>query len=135
LPPTASGYKIAEEAKALFDLPPPPIDEPESASNPVPAGSREGTLPYIPSDTLALSFGGSRSLSEITTDQVRRFADTARLPASPLWPIVMGIAERTVAAWDDLAEKDLLPEDMGAAIGRQILAVAAMIRVNGTRRR
>jgi hypothetical protein len=27
------------------------------------------TLPYIPNDTLALSFGGSRSLSEITPDQ------------------------------------------------------------------
>jgi len=34
-------------------------------------------LPCIPGDTLALSFGGSRSLDEITTDQMRSFADAA----------------------------------------------------------
>ena len=28
------------------------------------------------------------SLKEITVNQVRRFADTARLPVSPLWQIV-----------------------------------------------
>src|SRR5580698_961086 len=57
------------------------------------------TLPYIPNDKLALSFGGTRSLSEITPDQMRRFADTARIPASPLWRIAVETAERTVAAW------------------------------------
>ena len=46
-----------------------------------------------------------QSIAEITTDQVRRFADTARLPASPLWPIVTETADRTVAAWEALAEK------------------------------
>ena len=45
------------------------------------------TLPYIPNDKLALRFGGSRSLAEITQGQMRRFADTARIPASPLWPV------------------------------------------------
>ena len=85
------------------------------------------TLPYIPRDGLALSFGGSRSLSEITTDLVRRFADTARQPASPLWPIVTETADRTVAAWERLAEKDLLPEKMRTAIGQQILSVAATV--------
>ena len=89
-----------------------------------PAYDFVATLPYIPVDELALSFGGSRSLSEITTDQVRRFADTARLPASPLWPIVTEITDRTVAAWEKLAEKDLLPEKMRTAIGDQILSVA-----------
>src|SRR5215470_16375242 len=36
------------------------------------------------------------------------FADTAPLPASPLWPIVTETAERTVAAWGKLPEEDLL---------------------------
>ena len=36
------------------------------------------TLPYIPNDDLALSFGDSRSLAEITTDRMRHFVDTAR---------------------------------------------------------
>jgi serine/threonine-protein kinase HipA len=85
------------------------------------------TLPYIPGDKLGLTFGGSRSLSEITTDQVRRLADTARLPASPLWPIVVETAERTAAEWKRLDEKDLLPEDMRAAIGKQIATVAQTV--------
>lgn len=62
------------------------------------------TLLYVPNDTLGLSFGGSRSLSEITPEQMRRFADTARIPASPLWPIAVETAERTVASWKTLEQ-------------------------------
>jgi serine/threonine-protein kinase HipA len=86
------------------------------------------TLPYIPNDTLALSFGGSRSLSAITPDQMRRFADTARIPASPLWRIAVETAERTVAAWKTLEQKDVVPEELRDSIGKQILRVAAAIK-------
>ena len=82
------------------------------------------TLPYIPNDSLALGFGGSRSLTEITADQIRRFADTARMPMSPLWPMVRDVTDRTVAAWEALAEKDLLSSAMRQAIGEHILMVA-----------
>jgi serine/threonine-protein kinase HipA len=92
-----------------------------------PAYDFVATLPYIPNDNLALTFGGSRSLSGITADQVRRFADTARLPASPLWRIVTEITDRTVTAWRDLPEKDLLPERLRSPIGNQILAAAESI--------
>ena len=64
----------------------------------------------------------------IGVDQVRRFADTARLPTSPLWQIVTETAERTVAAWQALELKALLPHEMRTAIGNQILAVATNIR-------
>jgi serine/threonine-protein kinase HipA len=86
------------------------------------------TLPYLPNDTLALSFGGSRSLSEITPDQMRRFADTARIPASPLWRIAVETTERTVAAWKTLEQKDVVPEELRDLIGKQILGVAAAIK-------
>ena len=86
------------------------------------------TLPYIPNDTLALSFGGSRSLSAITPDQMRRFADTARIPASPLWRIAVETAERTVAAWKNLEQRDVLPKELRDSIGKQILGVAAAIK-------
>jgi serine/threonine-protein kinase HipA len=92
-----------------------------------PAYDFVATLPYIPRAELVLSFGQSRSLSEITRDQVRRLADTARLPASPLWPIVTETTARTVAAWEKLPEKDLLPEKMRSAIGEQILTVARTV--------
>jgi serine/threonine-protein kinase HipA len=92
-----------------------------------PAYDFVATLPYIPNDTLALTFGGSRSLSGITADQVRRFAGTGRLPTSPLWRIVTEVVDRAVSGWRDLSEKDLLPERLRSAIGNQILAAAGNI--------
>ena len=85
------------------------------------------TLPYIPNDTLALSFGDSRSLSEITPEQMRRFADTARIPASPLWKIAVETAERTAESWKTLEHADALPKDLKDAIGNQILSVAKTV--------
>ncbi len=85
------------------------------------------TLPYLPDDTLGLSFGGSRSLSEITPDQMRRFADGARIPASPLWQIAVETAGRTAAAWKGLEQADLLPKDLRNAIEKQIDTVAATV--------
>lgn len=87
-----------------------------------------GTLPYIPGDTLALSFGDSRSLSEVTPDQMRRFADTARIPTGPLWKIAVETAERTAESWKSLEQADALPNDLKGSIGRQILGVAAGIK-------
>jgi serine/threonine-protein kinase HipA len=86
------------------------------------------TIPYIPNDTLALSFGGSRSLSEITPGQMRRFADAARIPLSPLWQIAVETAQRTADAWKQLEPADLLPKNLRAAIEKQILTVAATIK-------
>jgi serine/threonine-protein kinase HipA len=92
-----------------------------------PAYDLVATLPYIRDDKLALTFGGSRSLSEITPDQIRRFADTARLPASPLWKIVAETTDRTVSAWEKLAEKDILSKKMCDVIGDQIFSVAKTV--------
>lgn len=89
-----------------------------------PAYDFVATLPYIPNDQLALNFGGSRSLNEISPEQIRRFADTARLSASPITQLVMDTVERTVNAWKKLEEKTLLPANMKQAIDKQIQAVA-----------
>jgi hypothetical protein len=59
---------------------------------------------------------------------MRRFADTARIPASPLWRIAVETAERTVAAWKTLEQKDVVPKELRDAIGKQILGVAAAIK-------
>ncbi len=85
-------------------------------------------LPYLPNDTLGLSFGGSRSLFEITPDQMRRFADTARIPARPLWRIAVETAECTAAAWKGLQQTDMLARDLRASIEKQILAVADTVQ-------
>jgi serine/threonine-protein kinase HipA len=88
-----------------------------------PAYDFVATFPYIPGDKLALNFGGSQSLSEITVDQIRRFIDTARLPASPVWEIVRETVEKTGTAWRKLDQKDLLPGDLRTAMAKQIAAV------------
>jgi serine/threonine-protein kinase HipA len=85
------------------------------------------TLSYIPGDALGLSFGDSRSLSEVTPDQMRRFADIARIPASPLWKIAVETAERTAESWRTLEHADALPKDLRDAIGNQILSVATKV--------
>ena len=81
------------------------------------------TLPFIPNDTLALGFGGSRSLREITPGQMRSFADKASIRASPLSRIAVETAQKTVAAWKSLEQADLLPKQMRSE--KQIFGVAA----------
>ena len=90
-----------------------------------PAYDFVATLPYLPDDKHALGFGGSKSLNEISTEQIRRFVDTARLPASPVAEIIRDTASLTVEAWKALPEKGLLSETMQSTIGKQIERVAA----------
>lgn len=90
-----------------------------------PAYDFVATFPYIPDDKLALSFGRSRSLDEITLDQVRRFCDAAGLPVNPTWRVVCETTEQTVDVWKQLPSVELLSPDMRKAIGQQIQTVAA----------
>jgi serine/threonine-protein kinase HipA len=90
-----------------------------------PAYDLVSTLPYIPGDSLALSFGGSKSLDGITLDQVRRFTDTARLPMDPVWRIVGETVERTASEWKELPHKDLLPDEVLKAVDGQIEKAAS----------
>ena len=85
-----------------------------------PAYDFMSTLPYIPEGKLALTFGGSRALDEITLDQVRRFVDKAGLPMTPVGNTVRETLERTRAAWRALDHKDLLPSGILKAISDQI---------------
>jgi serine/threonine-protein kinase HipA len=90
-----------------------------------PAYDLVSTLPYLPSDTLGLNFGDSRDLHEITKDQIRRFAEAARIPVSPLWRIVIETTERTAENWKTLEHSEALPKKIREAIAKQILGVAA----------
>ena len=87
------------------------------------------TAPYLPGDQLALSFGRSKSLGEITPDQIRRFADTAELPVNPIWRIAKETVDRTLSAWEKLEQKDLLPAEMRNAIDGHIHHVARSTQV------
>ena len=93
-----------------------------------PAYDLVSTLPYLPSDTLGLNFGDSRDLHKITKDQIRRFAEAARIPVSPLWKIVTDTTERTAENWKTLEHRDALPKEIREAIEKQILDVAAAVK-------
>jgi serine/threonine-protein kinase HipA len=90
-----------------------------------PAYDLVSTLPYLPEQRLALTLGGSRSMEEISDEQIRRFIDTAGLPSTPIWRIVHETVERTVAAWAALAEKEILPPNIREVVDKQIQKVAA----------
>jgi serine/threonine-protein kinase HipA len=85
-----------------------------------PAYDFVSTVPYIAGDKLGLNFGGSQSLNEITPDQVRRFCDTAHLPVSPVWRIVLETLERTAEVWKTLEQRHLLSAQIRGTIDRQI---------------
>ncbi len=89
-----------------------------------PAYDLISTIPYIHDDELALSFGDSKSFREISPNQIRRFANTARIPASPLAQLVLETVERTVTAWNTLEQKELLSHKLRETIDTQIQTVA-----------
>lgn len=88
-----------------------------------PAYDLVSTIPYIPSDKLALSFGKSRSLDNITKDQVRRFVDTAGLPMSTTWNIINETMANTIDGWSMMDEKNLLSNALKRSIQKQIQSV------------
>ena len=85
-----------------------------------PAYDLLATLPYLPDDRLALTFGGTKDIHGVTREQVRRFADKAGVAVSPLWRIVQETVEHTVEAWRGHDAKAMLPDDIRTAVDRHL---------------
>lgn len=92
-----------------------------------PAYDYVSTVPYLPKQQLALGFGRSKAMDDITPDQVRRFADTAQLSVPFLWETILRTVEETRAAWRDHSARDLLPADLRKTLEAHMEAVAANI--------
>ena len=92
-----------------------------------PAYDFVSTVPYLPDDRLALGFGGSKDIATITPEQIRRFAETARLAVSPIWQLVLETTEKTLEAWKALEAKDVLSKAIREAVERHMGRVAAAI--------
>ena len=90
-----------------------------------PAYDFVATLPYLPKDRLALTFGGSKDINEVTQAQIRHFADKAGLAVSPLWRIVEETVEQTVETWRGHNAKEMLPDNIRTAIDRHLEHVAS----------
>jgi serine/threonine-protein kinase HipA len=89
-----------------------------------PAYDYVATRVYLPQDSLALSFGGSKSLDVISLDQLRRFSNTGGLSFSRVLQVAHETVERTRAAWTDLPARELLPDEMRLNIGAHLGRVA-----------
>jgi serine/threonine-protein kinase HipA len=85
------------------------------------------TIPYLPNQQLALGFGKSSAMNNITQDQVRRFADTAKLSLPVLWQTVVATIEETRLAWRDHAVRDLLPASIRKTFELHVDTVASHV--------
>lgn len=92
-----------------------------------PAYDYVSTVSYLPKQQLALGFGRSKTMDDITPDQVRCFADAARLSVPFLWETILRTVHETRAAWRDHAARDLLPIDLRKALQAHMEVVAANI--------
>lgn len=89
-----------------------------------PAYDFVSTLPYIPGDKLALTLGGSRDLSVISPDPIRRLTERAGMPLDLVVRIVRDTAEAALEAWNHFPAQDLLPAAIRNAIDHQIVRAA-----------
>ena len=89
-----------------------------------PAYDYLSTVPYGYDMSLALRFGKSKALDDITPDQVRRFAEAAGASAPALWETARRTVEETRDAWLGGAERDLLPAEIREPLGAHIETVA-----------
>ena len=89
-----------------------------------PAYDLVSTLPYLPRDRLALSLGGSKDISVVSREQIRRFAERSGLAANQLWQLVEETIERTVEGWRRHDAKALLPDHIRNFLDQHIEKVA-----------
>ena len=93
-----------------------------------PAYDLLSTIPYLPNDRFALTFGGTKDIHGITREQIRRFADKAGLAVGPLWRVVQETVDATVEAWRRHDAKAMLPDDIRTSLDRHLIGAAGRTR-------
>ncbi|NIB59463.1 MULTISPECIES: type II toxin-antitoxin system HipA family toxin [Rhizobium/Agrobacterium group] len=68
------------------------------------------TVPYIPSDAMALSLAGERPFKAMNTQRWKVFAHRARMPEAAVLKAVMETVERVNQSWWSLPERAVLPD-------------------------
>ncbi len=68
------------------------------------------TVPYIATDTMALSLGSERSFKALDAQRWKIFANRARLPEPAVLKAVVETVERVDACWWSLPERTCVPE-------------------------
>ena len=81
-----------------------------------PAYDLVGTIPYIPSDRLALSLGETKEFAEVNLDRFRRFAEKAGLPVRLVMQTVRETAAGVRDLWPTHEPRRALPKRIREAI-------------------
>lgn len=87
------------------------------------------TVPYIPTDSMALSLGGERSFKALAAPRWKAFANRARLPEPAVLKTVTKVVERVNEHWWSLPERAVIPEKVLERIDEH---VKTMIPILGT---
>lgn len=85
------------------------------------------TVPYIPSDGMALSLGGEKSFKGLVGSRWRTFANRARLPIPAVLKAVAETARLVDQHWWTLPERSVVPDPVLELIDKQVKAMTPIL--------
>lgn len=85
------------------------------------------TIPYIPTDSMALSLGGERSFKTLLASRWKSFANRARLPEPAVLQAVVETAALVNERWWQLPERDILPVTVLERIDAHVKAITPIL--------
>jgi serine/threonine-protein kinase HipA len=85
------------------------------------------TVPYIPADSMALSLGGERSFTALTTSRWKSFANRARLSEPAVLQVVAETVELVHQHWWTLPERDVVPTPVLEKIDEHVKAMTPVL--------
>ena len=86
------------------------------------------TVPYIPTDGVALSLGGEHSFKALGASRWKTFANRARLPEPAVLKAVVKVVEDVNEHWWGLPERAIIPEKVLARIDEQVRTMTPILR-------
>ncbi|TPJ77189.1 HipA domain-containing protein [Mesorhizobium sp. B2-6-2] len=85
------------------------------------------TVPYIPTDSVALSFAGERSFRAMTASRWKSFARRARLPEQAVMNAVVETVSLVNERWWQLPERKVVPAEILTSIDAHIKAMTPIL--------
>jgi serine/threonine-protein kinase HipA len=89
------------------------------------------TVPYIPSDSLALSLGGEKSFRALLPSRWKTFANRARLPEPAVLKAVAETVQRVNDRWWRLPERTVIPTSVLELIDEHVKVMTPILNSCG----
>lgn len=85
------------------------------------------TVPYIPTDSMALSLGGKCSFKALTAPRWKAFANRARLPEPAVLKTVIKVVESVDEYWWNLPERTTIPKKVLERIDEHVKTMTPIL--------